>query len=283
MNRLSTAKRVAVISALVEGCSVRSTSRLTGVAKGTILSLLADVGRACAAYQDATIRNVMARRVQIDEIWSFVSCKNKNLTAEILAKNPRAGDAWTFVAIDADTKLVLSWLVGTRDVGCATDFLQDVAGRVSSRIQLTTDGHKMYLSAVEDAFGSAIDYAMLQKVYGSDPQAEKRYSPAVCLGCKVDVITGSPDPAYIGTSHIERQNLTMRMNIRRFTRLTNAFSKKIENHTHSVALFYMHYNFVRVHQSLRVTPAMEAGLTTTPWSIADIVALAEKHADEKAA
>ena len=174
MNKLSTAKRVAVISALVEGCSVRSTSRLTGVAKGTILRLLADVGRACATYQETAIRNITARRVQIDEIWSFVGCKNKNLTAEILLKNPRAGDAWTFVAIDAETKLVLSWLVGTRDVGCATDFLQDVAGRVSNRIQLTTDGHKMYLAAVEDAFGGDIDYAMLQKVYGADPQAEKR-------------------------------------------------------------------------------------------------------------
>jgi IS1 family transposase len=202
MNKLSTAKRVAVISALVEGCSVRSTSRLTGVAKGTILRLLADVGRACAVYQDTAIRNVTARRVQIDEIWSFVGCKKKNLTAEILAKNPRAGDAWTFVAIDADTKLVLSWLVGTRDEGCATEFLQDVAGRVSSRIQLTTDGHRMYLSAVEDAFGTDIDYAMLQKHYGADQQAEKRYSPAVCIGCKIDTISGSPDPSHIGTSHI---------------------------------------------------------------------------------
>jgi hypothetical protein len=182
MNRLSTAKRVAVISALVEGCSVRSTSRLTGVAKGTILRLLADVGAACARYQDTAIRNVPARRVQIDEIWSFVGCKQKNLTPKIAAKNPAAGDAWTFVAIDAQTKLVLSWLVAHRDVGSATEFLQDIAGRVSGRIQLTTDGHKMYLSAVEDAFGSAIDYAMLQKVYGADPQAEKRYSPAVCLG-----------------------------------------------------------------------------------------------------
>jgi IS1 family transposase len=273
MNRLSTAKRVAVISALVEGCSVRSTSRLTGVAKGTILRLLADVGAACARYQDTAIRNVPARRVQIDEIWSFVACKQKNITDEILERSSKAGDAWTFVAIDPQTKLVLSWLVGTRDAGCATEFMQDVAGRLANRIQLTTDGHRMYLSAVEDAFGSEIDYAMLQKVYGADPQAEKRYSPAVCLGCDTKIIAGDPDPKHIGTSHIERQNLTMRMNIRRFTRLTNAFSKKIENHMHSVALFYMHYNFVRVHQTLRVTPAMEAGLATHVWSIADIVAL----------
>jgi IS1 family transposase len=276
MNRLSTSKRVAVISALVEGCSVRSTSRLTGVAKGTILRLLADVGRACAAYQDTAIRNVPARRVQIDEIWSFVACKKANLTAEILARNPKAGDAWTFVGIDPESKLVLSWLVGTRDAGCATEFMQDLAGRLANRVQVTTDGHKMYLSAVEDAFGADVDYAMLQKVYGADPQAEKRYSPAVCLGCKVETITGDPDPKHIGTSHIERQNLTMRMNIRRFTRLTNAFSKTIENHMHSVALFYMHYNFVRVHQTLRVTPAMEAGLTTRVWSIDDLVALIDR-------
>jgi IS1 family transposase len=282
MNKLSTAKRVAIISALVEGCSVRSTCRLTGAAKGTVLSLLASVGRACAAYQDQAIRNVPSRRVQIDEIWSFVACKQKNVTEKILERVQGAGDAWTFVAIDPDSKLVLSWLVGTRDTGCATEFMQDVAGRLSNRIQLTTDGHKMYLSAVEDAFGSAIDYAMLQKVYGADPQAEKRYSPAICLGCKVDTISGDPDPSHIGTSHIERQNLTMRMNIRRFTRLTNAFSKKLENHMHSVALFYMHYNFVRVHQTLRVTPAMEAGLTDHVWTIADIVTLMETSRSQAA-
>jgi IS1 family transposase len=282
MNKLSTAKRVAIISALVEGCSVRSTCRLTGAAKGTVLSLLASVGRACAAYQDQAIRNVPSRRVQIDEIWSFVACKQKNVTEKILERVQGAGDAWTFVAIDPDSKLVLSWLVGTRDTGCATEFMQDVAGRLSNRIQLTTDGHKMYLSAVEDAFGSAIDYAMLQKVYGADPQAEKRYSPAICLGCKVDTISGDPDPSHIGTSHIERQNLTMRMNIRRFTRLTNAFSKKLENHMHSVALFYMHYNFVRVHQTLRVTPAMEAGLTDHVWTIDDIVTLMETSRSQAA-
>ncbi|HUE85658.1 MAG TPA: IS1 family transposase [Vicinamibacterales bacterium] len=261
---------------MVEGCSVRSTSRLTGVAKGTILRLLADVGEACAHYMNGTLHDIPARRVQIDEIWSFVACKQKNVTRKIAEANPYAGDAWTFVAIDADTKLVLSWQIGTRDAGCATEFLQDVAGRLRNRIQLTTDGHKMYLSAVEDAFHGDIDYAMLQKLYGSDPQAEKRYSPAICIGCKAETIVGSPDPDHVSTSHIERQNLTMRMNIRRFTRLTNAFSKKIENHAHSVALFYMHYNFCRIHQSLRVTPAQEAGLTQTVWSIADIVALADK-------
>jgi IS1 family transposase len=283
MNRISTAKQVAVISALVEGCSVRSTVRLTGVSKGAILRLLARVGAACAQYQDAAIRNVSARRVQIDEIWSFVACKQKNLTPEITQKNPDAGDVWTFVSIEAQTKLVLTWLVAHRDAGCATEFIQDVASRLSNRIQLTTDGHKMYLSAVEDAFGSDVDYAMLQKLYGADPDGEKRYSPAKCIGCMSETIMGTPDPKHVSTSYIERQNLTMRMNIRRFTRLTNAFSKKLENHAHSVALFYMHYNFVRVHQTLRVTPAMEAGLTRSVWSIADIVALADEPALSSAA
>jgi IS1 family transposase len=275
-------KRVAVISALVEGCSVRSTSRLTGVAKGTILRLLADVGSACARYQDNAIRNVSARRVQIDEIWSFVGCKQKQVTPE-RAADGKIGDVWTFVAIEAQSKLVLSWLVGLRDAGCAADFLRDVADRLSNRIQLTTDGHRMYLGAVEDAFGGDIDYAMLNKIYRSASDGETRYSPAKCLGCIPQDITGTPDPKHVSTSYIERQNLTMRMNMRRFTRLTNAFSKKIENHAHSIALFYMHYNFVRVHQTLRVTPAMEAGIATTIWSIRDLVALADEAEQVKAA
>jgi len=274
MNRLSTAKKVAVVSALVEGCSVRSTSRLTGVAKGTILRLLESVGRACANYQDTAIRNVAAKRVQIDEIWSFVGAKQKHVTPEMAARW-FAGDVWTFAAIEAQTKLVLSWLVGLRDAGCATDFMQDVAGRLANRIQLTTDGHKMYLTAVEDAFGGDIDYSMLVKLYGSSGDGETRYSPAKCLGCIPQPVTGDPDPKHVSTSYVERQNLTMRMNIRRFTRLTNAFSKKVENHAHSVALFYMHYNFARIHQSLRVTPAMEAGIAQHVWSIQDIVTLAD--------
>jgi len=281
MNRLSTAKKVAVVSALVEGCSVRSTSRLTGVAKGTILRLLADVGAACARYQHDAIRNVPSKRVQIDEIWSFVGAKAKNVTVENAARGA-IGDVWTFVAIDADSKLVLSWLVGLRDAGCATEFCQDVAARLSNRIQLTTDGHKMYLAAVEDAFGGNIDYSMLIKLYGA-MDAEKRYSPAVCLGCIEQPVSGNTDPKHVSTSYVERQNLTMRMNIRRFTRLTNAFSKKAENHAHSVALFYMHYNFARVHQTLRVTPAMEAGLTSRIWSIQEIVALAEEPSIRQAA
>jgi IS1 family transposase len=248
---------------LVEGCSVRSTVRLTGVSKSAILRLLASVGAACAKFQDEAIRNVNARRVQVDEIWSFVGCKQKQVTDKTIAAG-KIGDVWTFVAIEAQTKLVLSWLVGLRDAGCATDFLQDVAGRLSNRIQLTTDGHKMYLSAVEDAFGGDIDYAMLHKIYQSN-ESDTRYSPAKCIGCTAEDIVGEPDPKHVSTSYVERQNLTMRMNIRRFTRLTNAFSKKLENHAHSIALFYMHYNFVRVHHSLRVTPAMEAGLATSVW------------------
>ena len=273
MNKLSMDKKVAVVTALVEGCSVRSTSRLTGVAKGTILRILEEVGTACAAFQDAVIRNVKAERVQVDEIWSFVGCKQKNVTVEKMER-ALCGDAWTFAAIEAQSKLVISWLVGRRDAGCATEFLQDVASRLANRVQLTTDGHKMYLNAVVDAFADDIDYAQLVKVFGNDPEGQKRYSPAQCLGTKKEALIGSPDPTHISTSYIERQKLTMRMNMRRFTGLTNAFSKKIENHMHSVALFYIYCNFVRIHQTLRVTPAMEAGICQRAWSIYDIVSLA---------
>ncbi|MGA2435282.1 MAG: IS1 family transposase [Bryobacteraceae bacterium] len=245
-NVLSMDKKVAVITALVEGCSIRAASRMTGVAKGTILRLLESVGTACAEYQDAALRNIPARRVQVDEIWSFVGCKQKNVTPEKITDNI-CGDAWTFVAIDADTKLVIGWLTGRRDAGFATDFLQDVAGRLKNRVQLTTDGHRMYLTAVPDAFGEGIDYAQLVKVYGSDPEGQRRYSPAQCLGTIPNALIGTPDPKYVSTSYIERQNLTMRMSMRRFTRLTNAFSKKLDNHIHMVALFYMWYNFGRVH------------------------------------
>lgn len=270
---LSIEKKVAVISALVEGCSIRSTGRLTGVAKGTIMRLLEDVGRACADYHDAAVRNVQSRRVQVDEIWSFCYAKQKNVTLE-MAEQRICGDVWTFTAIDADSKLVLGWSVGRRDAGFAAEFLQDVAGRLSNRIQLTTDGHKMYLAAVPDAFGNGIDYAQLVKVYGNPVEGQKRYSPAQILGTTQAAIIGNPDPAHVSTSYVERQNLNMRMQMRRFTRLTNAFSKKIENHMHSVALFHMHHNFARVHQTLRVTPAMEAGLSSHVWSIHEIVRLA---------
>jgi len=271
-NVISMAKKIAVISALVEGCSVRSTVRLTGVSKGAVLRLLESVGAACQEYQNRTIRNVPAKRVQVDEIWSFCYCKQKNLTPAI-AEQRIAGDVWTFTAIDAETKLVISWGVGRRDAGFAADFLQDVAGRLSNRIQLTTDGHKMYLTAVPDAFGESVDFAQLVKVFGNDPEGQKRYSPAQCLGTQRVEVIGEPEPEHISTSYVERQNLNMRMNMRRFTRLTNAFSKKLENHIAMIALFHMHYNFARVHQTLRVTPAMEAGLSSHVWSIAEIVSL----------
>lgn len=271
MNRLTTAKRVAVVKALVEGCSIRATVRLTGVAKNTIVKLLADLGAACTRYQDEALRNLPCRRIQCDEIWSFVGAKDKNVPED--KKGTGMGSVWTWTAIDADTKLCVSWLVGTRDGGAAYEFMQDVASRLRGRVQLTTDGHKPYLEAVEAAFGVEIDYAQLQKIYGPDPNADRRYSPPVCLGCKVETITGSPDPKHISTSYNERQNLTMRMSMRRFTRLTNAFSKKVENHAAAVALYFMYYNFARVHQTLRVTPAMEAGVTDHVWSVEEIVSL----------
>ena len=274
-NVLSTEKKVAVITALVEGCSVRSTSRMTGVAKGTILRLLETVGKACAEYQDATLRNIPAKRVQVDEIWSFCFAKAKNVKPHHFDDGGYARDVWTFAAIDAETKLVIGWLVGSRDAGSASHFLRDVADRLANRIQLTTDGHRMYLTAVPDAFGNQIDYAQLVKVYGNDPEPQKRYSPAHITSTTQAAIIGSPDPDHVSTSYIERQNLTMRMQMRRFTRLTNAFSKKIDNHMHQVALFYMWYNFARVHQTLRVTPAMEAGISSHVWSIQEILTLTE--------
>jgi len=284
MNRLSMEKKVAVISALVEGWSVRSTSRLTGVAKGTILRLLAEVGAACAKYHDAVVRNVPAKRIQVDEAWSFCFAKAKNVKDKHFENGGYAGDVWTFVAIEAQTKLVLGWLPGRRDAACATEFLQDIKGRLANRVQLTTDGHKMYLQAAADTFDwNEVDYAMLVKIFGNDPEGQKRYSPAVCTGCEKNVITGNPDPAHVSTSYIERQNLSMRMGMRRFTRPTNAFSKKLANHEHAIALFYVHYNFVRVHQTLRVTPAMEAGISQYVWSLFDIVNLAVDHSRSQAA
>jgi len=280
-NVISFEKKVAVLSALVEGCSVRSTVRLTGVSKGAVLRLLVAVGAACTEYHDRVVRNVTAKRVQVDEIWSFVGCKQKNVT---LAKMEAGicGDVWTFTAIEAQSKLILSWMAGRRDAGCATEFLRDVASRLANRVQLTTDGHKMYLTAVPDAFANDIDYAQLVKVYGNDPEGATRYSPAQCLGTKREPVIGSPDPEHISTSYVERQNLNMRMNMRRFTRLTNAFSKKLENHVAMLALFHMHHNFCRIHQTLRVTPAMEAGIANHAWPLSDIAALISK-VDELAA
>lgn len=273
MNRLKTAQQVAVVKALVEGNSIRSTVRLTGVAKNTIQKLILELGAACAKYQDDTLRGLTCKRIQADEIWSFCYAKKKNVTQKIKENHPDAGDVWTWTAIDADTKLVLSVLVGARDGAAAYDFIQDVASRLKHRVQLTTDGLKAYLSAVEDTFGAQIDYATLTKIYGGDASDEKRYSPATCIDCIPKAITGDPDPAHISTSYVERQNLTMRMSMRRFTRLTNAFSKKLDNHVAMTSLYFMFYNFGRIHQTLRVTPAMEAGVASHVWTVEEIVSL----------
>jgi len=271
MNRLATSQRAAVIAApLVEGTSVNATCRITGVAKHTVLNLLRDMGCAAAAYHDDHVRNLRVRRVQADEIWAFVYGKDKNLTMEQVQAG--AGSVWTWTAIDADTKLIISYTLGDRGAETAKVFMEDVASRISNRMQLTTDGHRMYAEAVENAFGSEIDYAMLVKIYGaSNDNPESRYSPATCIGCRTGVLAGTPDPDYISTSFVERQNLSMRMGMRRFTRLTNAFSKKLENHGHMVAVYFMHYNYCRVHKTLRVTPAMEAGLTDHVWTIEELI------------
>ena len=272
MNKLTTDQRAKVVAALVEGNSLRAVNRMTGVNRTTIMKLLADLGAACSEYQDKAFVNLPCKRVQCDEIWSFVGAKEKNVTLE--QKENGWGDVWTWVAIDADTKLVPTWYIGTRDGGAAYHFIHDLAARLANRVQLTTDGHKAYLNAVEDAFGANIDYAMLVKIYGNSPEGgEVRYSPAQCMGARKAVQTGKPEFKHISTSFVERQNLTMRMSMRRFTRLTNGFSKKVENHEHAVALHYMHYNFCRIHKSLRVTPAMEAGVSDHVWTIAELIAL----------
>ncbi len=272
-NVLSTPKRIQIVSALVEGCSIRSTARMVGVSKDTVMKLWREIGEACIAYQDENLRDLTCNRLQVDEIWSFVYAKAKNVP-QSRAGEFGVGDVWTFTAIDAETKLMPSFLVGSRDLGCATEFMQDLASRLANRVQLTTDGHKMYLGAVEGAFAGAIDFAQLHKVYGAQPSGpETRYSPAECLGCEKHSVVGNPDPHHVSTSYVERSNLTIRMSVRRWTRLTNAFSKKLDNHVAAFGLFSMHYNFCRIHQSLRVTPAMAAGVAKAPWSIADLVAL----------
>jgi IS1 family transposase len=282
MNRLPVEKRVAVVSALVEGNSLRATARMTGVARMTIEKLLRDLGTACAAYHDANVRNLTAQRIQCDEIWSFVGAKQKNVPEE---KKGQWGDVWTWTALDADSRMIISYKVGLRNAAVAYDFMADVKSRLTNRVQLTTDSLKLYLTATEAAFGLEVDYAILEKQYGAiqpGKAAHVRYSPGKVTGMRAAIISGSPDSKHIITSHVERQNLTMRMHMRRFTRLTNGFSKKIEMHEHSVALHFMHYNFVKIHQSLRVTPAMEAGLTTRAWDIQDLIALLDNVATDQA-
>ncbi len=278
MNLLNADRRAQVMAALVEGNSIRSVSRMTGVARNTVTSLLVAVGAACAEYQDKALRNLPCKRVQCDEIWSFCYAKDKNLPDDktgVLGY----GSVWTWTALDADTKLVCSWMVGNRDAVAARELIQGLAGRLNGRIQLTTDGLKAYVEAVDEAFGANIDYAMLVKLYGADAEGETRYSPAPCIGAKTHSVTGSPKAKHISTSYVERQNLTMRMHMRRFTRLANAFSKKLENQIAAISLHFMYYNFVRIHQTLRITPAMAAGVTNRVWEIADIVRLLEEKAE----
>src|SRR5271169_3314404 len=272
MNKLSTQRRAQIIRCLVEGNSIRATCRMTDSSKDAVLKLVADAGTACLEYQREHLRNLPCKRIQCDEIWSFVYAKDKNVP-EDKRDTFGFGDVWTWTAIDPETKLIASWAVGRRDAGTAYEFMNDLAGRLAHRIQLTTDGHRAYLQAVEDAFGANIDYAMLIKLYGGDSEPEKRYSPAECIGTKEIKINGNPKPAAISTSHVERHNLTMRMSMRRFARLTNAFSKKLENHVAMLCLYFVYYNFCRVHQTLRVTPAMEAGITDHVLDVKDLVAL----------
>jgi IS1 family transposase len=272
MNKLDVKQRVAVIASLVEGNSLRATVRMTGVAMNTILKLLAELGRACAEYQDKALRNLTCKRIQCDEIWQFCYAKAKNVPDD---KQGRFGfgDVWTWVAMDADTKLVPSFMVGRRDLATARTFIGDLASRLSRRVQITTDGLRVYAEAIEGAFGCEVDYAMLVKIYGNESAQDSRYSPPECIACQQAAVIGWPDKRHISTSFVERQNLTMRMSMRRFTRLTNGFSKKVENLEHSVALHYMHYNFARVHKTLRVTPAMEAGIADHVWTIQEMIEL----------
>jgi IS1 family transposase len=273
MNKLSSADRAKILHLLCEGNSIRSVTRLLNVGKNTVIRLMIDAGKACAEYHDEKVRNLTSKRIQVDEIWSFTYAKQKNV-ASAKAAPDGAGDTWTWTAIDADTKFIASWFVGGRDGECAKWFIEDLATRLANRVQLTSDGHKAYLEAVEGAFGADVDYAQLIKMYGNSPESAKgRYSPAECTGIKKVPVEGNPDPAHISTSYVERHNLTLRMHMRRFTRLTNGFSKKVENHAHSMALFTTYYNFVRIHKTLRVSPAMAAGVSDHLWEVSDIVAL----------
>lgn len=280
MNTLSLKQRALILNLLVEGNSLRSTARIADVSRNTVDKLLQDVGAACLDYQDKHLRNLPCKRVQCDEIWSFVYAKEKNVPEE-MQDQFGVGDVWTWVAMCADTKIVPCWHVDDRTAEAAERFIGNLAGRLSNRVQLTTDGHKPYLEAVEGAFGANIDYAMLIKIYAGSAEREKRYSPAECEGIEKRVITGNPDGKHISTSYIERQNLTMRMSMRRFTRLTNGFSKKLENHMHAISLHYMYYNFGRIHKTLKVTPAMEAGVAGHVWSLEEIANLAPEPVAKK--
>jgi len=275
MNKLPLEKRAQILGMMVEGVSIRSISRLTGASKNTIVKLLADAGKACSEYQDRTFRELTCKRLQLDEIWSFVYAKEKNVAAAKAAPQV-AGDVWTWTALDADTKLIASWMVGDRSGDTAKLFVADLASRLANRVQITSDGHRAYVEAVEAAFGTEVDFAQLVKIYGQTSEGQKRYSPPECVGCERHKITGKPEKSHISTSFVERQNLNIRMGLRRFTRLTNASSKKVENHVYGLAIYFMHYNFVRIHQTLRVTPAMAAGISKTLWSMEDVVRIVDE-------
>ena len=270
MNKLPAQKRAQVLQMMAEGVSLRAITRLTGISRTTLIKLLEDAGQAFSEYQDRVLINLPCKRVQVDEAWAFCYAKQKNVPTAKAAPEG-AGDIWTWVGLDADTKLVVSWYVGGRDSEAAMTFMDDLTPRLASRVQLTSDGHKPYLEAIEGAFGGDIDYAMLVKVYGAAPEGQRRYSPAICTGAHKYRVEGNPDPKHVSTSFVERSNLSIRMGNRRMTRLTNAFSKKAENHAHMMAIYFMHYNFVRIHQTLKITPAMAAGVTGRLWEMSDMV------------
>jgi IS1 family transposase len=281
MRRLDSKTRAQVIHCLIEGCSIRSTVRMTGVAKKTVMRVLVEVGAVCADYQDKVFRNLRTQRLQLDEMWSWIYCKEKNRTEEIAKAHPDSGDVWLWVAIDADTKLVPSWMLGPRNLPTATAFVADLASRLSNRVQITTDAHRPYLEAVENAFGTQVDYSILQKIYGSPMENETRYSPARCIGIDVRHVTGNPDSKHISTSYIERQNWSVRTKMRRYTRLSNGFSRTLRNHAAATALNYFAYNFIQIHSTLRTSPAQAAGVTDKLWDVSDLVDLWEKYEESE--
>lgn len=255
---------------------------MTGVAKKTVMRLLVEVGEVCADFQDQVFRNLRCKRLQLDEMWAWIYCKEKNRTEEIARKNPDAGDVWLWVCVDADSKLVPSWRLGQRDLVTATDFVEDIAKRVRGRVQITTDQLRIYLNVIEDAFGGQADFAQLHKVFRAPQENETRYSPAKCIGCQMKEVSGRPDPKHVSTSFVERQNWSVRTSLRRYTRLSNGFSRKLENHAAAVALNYFAYNFIKIHRTLRVSPAMAAGVETRLWSVEDLVALWESYEQRRA-
>jgi IS1 family transposase len=277
MNRLNAETRAQVISCLIEGCSIRSTVRMSGVAKKTVMRLLVEIGDVCADYQSKVFRNLKCRRLQLDEMWAWIYCKEKHRTEKIAKAHPDAGDIWLWVAIDADTKLVPCWTLGSRDFRTAKKFVADLASRLSNRVQITSDGHRPYVEAIDNAFGDDVDYSILQKIYGSPLENETRYSPAQCIGVDIRHVTGNPDPDHTSTSFIERQNWTVRTKMRRYTRLSNGFSRKLRNHAAATALNYFAYNFIQIHRTIRMSPAMAACVTHKLWNVHDLVALWESY------